>query len=1776
MTAQDNWNWNEDFKNYFYSDNIRSLINEHHINSYNDFIENKINKILNYPIDDNNDRKGLYYNRIKKGNPLQVSIEFVNENYTEYKKPRVETSTLDDGITSLTPNLCINRNLDYKGKLIVDVKINITYEDNNKEKNEEFYLKGVKLCELPVMIYSNECFLYKKINKIINYEKKNIEQILDYKIKILDSEIKTETNIILKKQKEKEKQIYEEDIIFIKLYNTILKNCKFYENDFWKHYELQKLPDYGTSIQKHIQYLNEKQQYEIIDKIKKYVLYLHNENIFEYGGYFIINGKEKLIISQDRLCNNKLYIKYDRVGINEKTKKPIYEYTCEVKSVDIEVQDFKPAKTTYIRMKKHKYSKKNVPDKFKTDSDKKIEKQYNDMIGILQKLKNFFIEFEKSNYYNELIPEIKKTLFTDKKEFIDDEDKIISIVNTYTTYFDEKLKEQVEINKSKQDETTQEEKEQLKYLEELIENFNKLKIFLIYKNKEQNINTDNYDISTIYGKDKMAEGSSIEEKAEKLGNIMLEHDNKNVFIDDTDYNICVKLKDFDDTIPIYIIFRALGFESDMEIINFIMNDINMKNNEYKYIQFKTILDNCRYEADIKGIYTKNQALLYIYNCLAKDKQFFNESKDKLKNIYKYINNKLFYVFLPHCSSSIADDKSNNNKKALFFGYSIQSLLHVFFGYEKITDRDTYKFKRIDSTGKLLSSLFRDWYENLIGHLRSQISLLKTSEQIKTFIEGIKPLDGSDQVSDDYKEKVNKLEDYFIHKDKRKPYLESIITEGFRKAFRGQWGVKQVTVNVTLDNLFQQINRDNYSFNKEGIAQELNRMSHIDTISHLRRVQTPMDSSIKITGPRLLNTTQYGYICPLDTPEGALSGLVKNLSIQARVSSFNGNNLENIKRFFENDDLQNIFISTDNFILTQDRKIKYNNFIKIFINNNWLYSYVGKPKEVENYEGEKQIISEFRCDEIYKFFKLMKKNNIIDYDTSISWNIIKKEIHFFIDEGRYLRPVYNIDKWEELGIFDKINEERIATQQEEQQTVTQQATEQEIAILLQIETDKQQLSGELQKILVAEEAVATAAAAEKEIEDLLNSSNYIKKSINTDENMKVAYIEGINMRISKNEFGDDLDKILRIIDLYEFYKLDKFENLYEFWKNYKVILENLKQAKLTQGGMEEQLVEQGVVDERKPYGQNVGDNYLIRKYTGNINFNKLSNHRTKHRIDIDEYIKLFINIIKEDRKPNEEELKKLNLDKYVAVEFIDPEESDITLISISETELQNKINCEYMDIHPSLIFGGLTSSMSFLNHNPCVRATYSHAQSKQSIAIPTTNFNHRFDTKMLVLNYPQKSMHITKNASLINYNELPTGNNAIVAMCTYLGYNQEDGIIINQSSMDRGMYVATHYKTYYVELEDEEELRPPETIKNKRKENYNKINENECFVQPGKYVDEKDIIISKIYSGSVEVDTSVAMEKTPFKEIRTDSEDAGAGEEQGFEEASGGFVTQVQTGLNSDKKRYIKIKVASTSQPDIADKFCSRYANKGVISLTVPTENMPYTKSGITPDIMINPHSIPSRMTVSNLLEIFTGKISAESGYYINGSPFENNDSTFEPPDNNEKSMLDLLKYYGFENRGNEIMYNGLTGEMFSAKIFIGPAYYQRLKHIVRDKVNARNGGEGNPVDQVTRQPIKGRKRGGGIRIGEMEKDSLISHGTSQFLKESMLDRSDIYSCIVCKLCGRIAIHNINNNKEINCCKHCDNKQYFTQITIPYCTKLLIQEFEAASVTYRLVTEDLIH
>ena len=1633
--TQQLWNWNTDFKNYYYNDNIRSLINLHHINSYNDFIKNKIAKILDEPMSSlspvalsNNDKKGIYF---KKDN---ISFNFI------FTNPDPQSLIFNN-----SPNISINKNLDYKYKLMVDVEINI--DDLNKKITDEpinTTIKQVKLCELPIMIFSNECSLYKQIYNFINFTPiKYQDDITQYFHEQLDKISNEELKI--QEQQEQQKKID----IMIHNYNNI-------RTEIINENGLLKQPDKSIN-----DILNDKdnlEKYNIINKIKKYILNLNNENIYENGGYFIINGKEKVLVSQDRLCNNKLYTRRQLTGRDNQGNEQ-YNYICEIKSVDILKQDFKPAKTTYIKFKQTLITKNQKS--FKTNDYKKYKNK---------------IQKEKPKKQQEQQEQQKQE------------------------------KEQQEEQKQKeQEKEQQEQQEQQKKTNEQINDEIESKT----RNIEENNLKTNFHLKNYY---------------------------RSIYLTFIGLN-----KD----IPIYIIFKALGFESDKDIHNFILDQINYTQDQNIYLNFKDILDYCRYDCDNNNIYTQGQALLFIYDNLDDKLKKTNYSFVQKKTIaYKLLYNNM----LPHCNPDTKD--YDNNKKALFLGYSIKTLLYVFFQYENVSDRDTYKFKRLDSSGKLLSSLFRDFYvnlnKNILSILNNEYNKGFEKSKDKAFLGIITNLENPND-----EERANYFyKKFLIHNDiyskfssKFKKNTNDIITEGFRRSFRGNWGVKNVVKQVTLSNINESIDRDQYSFNKEGISQELKRMSHIDTTSHLRRVQTPMDSTIKLTGPRKVNTTQYGFICPLDTPEGALSGLIKNLAIQTSISDFNKTYIEKIKLLFQ--DLEISSESEGSFILTEKFRLtnEISNYIKIFINNDWIYSYIGNSKT--NKRPQPYIL--------YQLLKLFKRNNIINYQTSISWNIIKKEIHIFVDEGRYLRPVYVIKNQQSIADYiQNIKQQELKLQelqiQQQQMQQTTNATQQQTTNATQQQTTNATLQ-ELQSL------------------SPLPSSPESSKTFGgtTNENIR-----------------ENIGLIKETIDNPNF-NYDYLTNI-EFY----LTLDNLKT----------ELIEELINLKKEILNKIQNESKLIRDNYRNSNFNQLLKHNIEYTLEeYQRYINLFKNVISNDLNEDDYKLLYELESQQSAIEFIDPEESELTLIAMNINEIYNTDNnYEYMDMHPSLIFGGLTSSMSFLNHNPCVRATYSHAQSKQSIAIPTTNFNYRFDTKMLILNYPQKSMHITKNAELINYNKMPTGNNAIVAMTSFLGYNQEDGIVINKSSLDRGMYSASHYITYYIELEtsfgaQEEVLKPVNQIRDKKKigKNYNKIKDGECFVSVGTYITENDIIVSKVFvnKDKTETDTSATMESTPFKDLD---------ENEAFEQHNGGYVVSVFSGINSDDNKIVKIKICSSSPPEIADKFCSRYANKGVVSLIVPTEDMPYTKSGIVPDILINAHSIPSRMTVSNLLEIFTGKISAESGYNIDGSPFETIESSFEnivdsddPNDklNNEKSIMDLLNHYGFENYGNEFMYNGATGEQLLTKIFVGPAYYQRLKHIVRDKVNARSEG---PKDQLTKQPIKGRKRGGGIRLGEMERDSIISHGINNFLKEGFLDRSDMYSCIICKLCGKIAIYNFSDKLKdsnqtnihsnaipgVNSCRFCNNKKYFSQVMLPYCSKLLIQEIETASVAMRLVTEDTIN
>ena len=501
-----------------------------------------------------------------------------------------------------------------------------------------------------------------------------------------------------------------------------------------------------------------------------------------------------------------------------------------------------------------------------------------------------------------------------------------------------------------------------------------------------------------------------------------------------------------------------------------------------------------------------------------------------------------------------------------------------------------------------------------------------------------------------------------------------------------------------------------------------------------------------------------------------------------------------------------------------------------------------------------------------------------------------------------------------------------------------------------------------------------------------------------------------------------------------------------------------------------------------------------------------------------------------------------------IEYIDPHESSNSLISVTINDIHKNENYTHCEIHPSLILGALASCIPFPHHNQAPRNTYQSAMGKQAVGVHCTNYNKRFDTFSHVLSYPQRPLVETKMMKYLNATKLPNGINVVVAIATYAGYNQEDSILFNKASIDRGLFASTFYRTYKEEerknqLSGEEEkfCRPDKSkLLFPKPCNYSKLNEN-GFVNKDIYVSEEDILIGKVIpiKNNQEYnykDNSVSLKKN----------------ENGFIDEN--FIT-----TNSDGYNICKTRIRSFRKPEIGDKFSSRHGQKGTIGMVYNPEDMPFSSSGIIPDIIINPHAIPSRMTIAQLIECILGKVCCETGNIGDGTAFNNI---------NVSTVSELLTKVGHEKMGNEILYNGFTGEQIHTQIFMGPTYYQRLKHMSGDKIHSRSSG---PIVTMTRQPAEGRSSHGGLRFGEMERDCMIAHGTSNFLRERMMDVSDKYSIFICTECNLPAVANpCSNTYE---CKNCNNYKKFKKVNIPYSCKLLMQELQCMSIAPRFIANN---
>jgi hypothetical protein len=506
---------------------------------------------------------------------------------------------------------------------------------------------------------------------------------------------------------------------------------------------------------------------------------------------------------------------------------------------------------------------------------------------------------------------------------------------------------------------------------------------------------------------------------------------------------------------------------------------------------------------------------------------------------------------------------------------------------------------------------------------------------------------------------------------------------------------------------------------------------------------------------------------------------------------------------------------------------------------------------------------------------------------------------------------------------------------------------------------------------------------------------------------------------------------------------------------------------------------------------------------------------------------------------------------------------------------------HVEIHPSLLMGVMGNQICFPENNPVARNVFGCGQAKQAASIYHSNYQVRIDKMGVVINNGEVPIVKSRYLDLINHEEHPCGFNAVVAIMSFNGYNVEDSILFNEASIKRGMFRITYYNMYEAR-EESSSVRGAQ--RDTRFANIQK--EGAIGIKPGydySYLDEHGLIRENtemddkkvvIGMGSVSIhndggqmrDMSVMPKKGQL----------------GFVDKA--FMTEGETGF-----RIGKVRIREERFPSIGDKFCSRCGQKGTCGLIIPEKDMPFTKDGIRPDIIINPHAIPTRMTIGQLIESLMGKACVLHGGFGNCTAYTNNGTKHE-------SFGSVLTEYGFHSSGTEVLYNGMTGEQIKSDIYIGPTYYMRLKQMVKDKINYRSQG---PRTQLTRQTVQGRANDGGLRVGEMERDGILGHGAAHFLNESLMVRGDEYYMAVCNKSGMIAIYNPTQNlfmspmvdgpiqfsgnltdaatsgsgsgaSVIHMTKF---GRSFSIVRIPYCLKLLMQELLVMNVQMRIITED---
>ena len=985
----------------------------------------------------------------------------------------------------------------------------------------------------------------------------------------------------------------------------------------------------------------------------------------------------------------------------------------------------------------------------------------------------------------------------------------------------------------------------------------------------------------------------------------------------TNNQIVIDIPNVKKPIPLFIVMRALGIISDKSIIEYCLLDLKANSN-----MIDLFIPSVH---DANTIFSQQVALEFI-------------SKFTKRQTVSAVQDILINYFLPH----IGEDNFLN--KAYFIGFMVNKLLRVFMGREAPTDRDNFKFKRIETSGSLIYDLFREYYliQNRNIFLKIDKEFYYHSGKYRAnFVSLIE-----DNISIFFKERL--------------------VEDGFKKGFRGNWGADANTKRL-------------------GLVQDLNRLSWFTHISHLRKINLPLDPTAKVVGPHLLHSTQWGIIDPVDTPDGGNIGLHKHMAISTAIT--NGFSAYPIIKW--------IRANTSLKLLTECNSSVLASGSKVFVNGNWI-GILDNPIQTVN------------------ILKLFRRNGIIPMYTSISFSYESNIIYIYTDSGRLTRPIFyrdtNID---ETGLvtYGKLSYEH----------------------------------GTIKEIIQSRKYTWSQVVSgfEKKNDELFNVRNNILYDVNT---LYPGY--------------DSLDKIL------------------EFFEKNRAI-----------------------------------------------------------------------------------------------IDYIDTSEEESALIATFTNKIKDNKYYTHCEIDPSLIFGVMGNSIIFPESNQFPRDCFSCGQSRQAVSVYHSNSQMRMDKMGVTLNYGQTPLVKSRYLDYINHEEQPYGVNAIVAIMSYTGYNVEDAILINEGSVKRGIFRTNYYTTY--EAREESSKVSGSDV-------------NSFFTNIESKPNVKGIKDGFDYSkldayGLVKENTPIDDRIVLIGEVTTLSDQKGAYIDNSKTTKKGqlGFVDKAFISEGEEGFRIAKIRIREERLPAIGDKMASRAGQKGTLGLIIPEEDMPFTADGIRPDLIINPHALPSRMTIGHLIESLFGKACCLYGGYGDCTAFSAKGSNYN-------TYGQMLTKMGYHNSGNQLLYNGFTGEQLYSEIFIGPTYYMRLKHMVKDKINYRATGKRN---FLTRQTNQGRANDGGLKIGEMERDGIMAHGLSYFLNESYMVRGDQYYMAVCNKTGAIAVYNPDKNiflspfadgplvfkKNVEGQEILDSiskfGRTFSVIRIPFALKLLIQELQVMNVQMRIITED---